>query len=75
MADSAVEPSNKGHFGASHVVLCRKLVLFSEVQNVLVQWEWYFEERRFHCIPLSAGHACHACMTNVVAMTVTQWLS
>ena len=36
-----VEPPNKGHFGISHVVLCREVVLFSEVQNV---WEWYFEE-------------------------------
>ena len=31
-----VEPLNKGHFGASHVVLWREVVLFSEVQNVLV---------------------------------------
>ena len=38
---TTVEPLNKGHFGASHVVLCREVVLFSEVQNV---WEWYFEE-------------------------------
>ena len=45
---------------AGHVVLCREVVLFSEVQNVLVLWEWYFEEcplwevvlvyRRFHCV-------------------------
>ena len=33
------EPPNKGHFRASHVVLCREVVLFSEVQNVLVLWE------------------------------------
>ena len=39
-----VEPPNKGHFGASHVVLYREAVLFSEVQNVMVLWEWYFEE-------------------------------
>ena len=26
-----VEPPNKGHFGASHVVLGREIVLFSEV--------------------------------------------
>ena len=25
------EPPNKGHFGASHVVLCNEVVLFSEV--------------------------------------------
>ena len=31
---STVMPPNKGHFGASHVVLCRETVLFSEVQNV-----------------------------------------
>ena len=34
-----VEPPNKGHFGTSHFVLCREVVLFSEVKNVLVQWE------------------------------------
>ena len=28
--------SNKGHFGASHVVLCREVVLLLEVQNVSV---------------------------------------
>ena len=27
-----VEPPNKGHFRAGHVVLCREVVLFSEVQ-------------------------------------------
>ena len=38
------ETPNKWHFVASHVVLCREVVLFLEVQNVLVLWEWYFEE-------------------------------
>ena len=42
--DPTVEPPNRGHFGASHVVLCREVVPFSEVQYVLVLWEWYFEE-------------------------------
>ena len=41
--DNTVEPPNKEHFGACHVVLCRGIVLFSEVQNVFL-WEWYFEE-------------------------------
>ena len=41
---NTVEPLNKGHFGASHIVLCREVVLFSEVHNMLVLWEWYFEE-------------------------------
>ena len=36
---STVEPPNKGHFGTSHFVLCREAVFFSEVKNVLVQWE------------------------------------
>ena len=51
-----------GYFGAGRVVLCREVVLFSEV---LVVWEWYFESvldersslsqrvlcqyRKFHC--------------------------
>ena len=39
-AYSGVEPLNKGQFGASHVDLCREVVLFFEVQNVLVLWEW-----------------------------------
>ena len=34
--DTTVEPLNKGHFGAGHVVLCGEVVLFSEVQNILV---------------------------------------
>ena len=57
-----VEPPNKWHFGAGHVVLCKEVVLFSEVENVLVL---SFEECplqrgcplsqrvlywRFHCI-------------------------
>ena len=33
-----------GYFGASHVVLCREAVLFSEVQYVYMLWERYFEE-------------------------------
>ena len=56
-----MEPLNKGHFRASHVVLCRGVVLFLEVQNALVPWERYLEEcplqrgrpflkGRFHCI-------------------------
>ena len=28
-----MEPPNTGHFGAGQVVLCREVVLFSEVQN------------------------------------------
>ena len=39
-----VEPPNRGYFEASHVVFCREVVLFSEVQSVLVLWEWYIEE-------------------------------
>ena len=34
-----VEPLNKGHFGTSHFVLCRDVVLSLEVDNVLVLWE------------------------------------
>ena len=30
-----VEPPNKGHYGAGNFVLCREVVLFSEVQIVL----------------------------------------
>ena len=30
-----VEPPNKGHFGTGNFVLCREVVLFSEVQIVL----------------------------------------
>ena len=30
-----VEPTTKGHFGISHFVLCREVVLFSEIKNVL----------------------------------------
>ena len=73
-----MESPNKGHFGTSHValvliVLCREVVLFSEVQTVLVPWEWYFEElvsfterlslsqrvlyRRFHCSDQLTGHS------------------
>ena len=44
LGTGTVEPSNKGHFRASHVVLCREVILFLEVQNVLALWEWYFEE-------------------------------
>ena len=44
MSVYTVEPLNKGHFGAKYVVLCREVVLFSEFQNALVLWEWYFEE-------------------------------
>ena len=43
-----VEPPNKGHFGASHVVLCREAVLF---RNVLVLWGRYSEE-----CPLQKDH-------------------
>ena len=28
-----VEPPNKGHIGTSHFVLCREVVLSSEVKN------------------------------------------
>ena len=31
-----VEPLSKGHFGISHFVLCREVVLFSEVKNILM---------------------------------------
>ncbi len=31
----AVEPQDKGHIGASQLVLCREVVCSSEVQNVL----------------------------------------
>ena len=31
-----VEPPNKGHVGTSHFVLCREVVLSSEIKNVLV---------------------------------------
>ena len=34
----------KVNLGPGHVVLCREVVLFSEVQNALVLWERYFEE-------------------------------
>ncbi len=30
-----VEPLNNGHIAASHFALCREVVRFSEVQNVL----------------------------------------
>ena len=36
---NTVEPPNKGHFGTSHFVLCRDVVLSLEVDNVLVLWE------------------------------------
>ena len=36
-----MEPPNKGHFKASHVVLCSEVVLFSEV--VFILWERYFK--------------------------------
>ena len=32
-------PLSKGHFGISHFVLCREVVLFLEVKNVLTIWE------------------------------------
>ena len=47
----SVEPLNKGYVGASHVVLCREVVLFSKVQNVLVLWEWYLKS----ACPLQIG--------------------
>ncbi len=34
-----MEPLNKGHVGASNVVLCREIVCSSEVQHVLIIWE------------------------------------
>ena len=49
---TGITSPSKGHFGASHVVLCREVVLFSEVQSVLVLWERYFEE-----CPLQRGSA------------------
>ena len=39
-----VEPPNKGHFGTSHFVFCREVVLFSDVKNVLLQWERGIEQ-------------------------------
>ena len=30
-----VEPPNKGHFGTGNFVLCKEVVLFSEVEIVL----------------------------------------
>ena len=34
-----VAPPSKGHFGISHFVLNREVVIFSEVKNVLMLWE------------------------------------
>ena len=36
---NTVEPLNIGHVGTSHFVLCREVVLSSEVEKVLVLWE------------------------------------
>ncbi len=49
-----MEPINKGHDGASHLVLCREVVCSSEVQNVLTIWKiniWELEE-----CPLEKGY-------------------
>ncbi len=34
------EPPNKGHFGTSHFVHCREVVLFSEFVSVLHVHSW-----------------------------------
>ena len=59
----SLEPSNKGHIGTSHFVLCREVVLSLEVENVLVLWESEhlgpkevsFIERLFLLSPLFRG--------------------
>ena len=63
---TTVEPPNKGHFnwGQYNCVLCREVVLFSEVQNVLGEsniWDlelcMSFVERSFYTVSLSRrGH-------------------
>ena len=39
IAIAAVGPLSKRHFGISHFVLCREVVLFLEVKNLLMVWE------------------------------------
>ena len=34
-----VKPPSKGHFRISHIVLCREIILFLVVKNVLMLWE------------------------------------
>ncbi len=41
-----VEPSSKGHFETSHFVPCREVVLFLEVENVLIAHVYTFGDIR-----------------------------
>ena len=59
-----VEPLNNGHIAASHFALCREVVRFSEVQNVLtiIMGKWTLKGVlywRFHCTVCSY-HGCNA---------------